>query len=78
MRLKIGKKLKTASLDSRFTGSKQEQCSLTSPLLKILKPIVAVNIKKPTNNLKSTSRHLKNCGMVKVVRFFFTVMQKYN
>ena len=34
MRLNIGKKLKTASLDSRFTGSKQEECTSTCSVLK--------------------------------------------
>ena len=34
MRLKIGKTLKTASLDSRFSGSKKEQCTSTCSLLK--------------------------------------------
>ena len=34
MRLKIGKKLKTASLKSRFTGSKKGECTLTCSLLK--------------------------------------------
>ena len=38
MRLNIGKKLKTASLDSRFTGSKKEEYNLTCSLLKIFKP----------------------------------------
>ena len=37
MRLNIGKKLKTASLDSRFTGSKKEDCTSTCSLLKNLK-----------------------------------------
>ena len=35
MRLNIGKKLKTASLNSRFTGSKEEECTSTCSLLKI-------------------------------------------
>ena len=35
MRLKIGKKLKTASRNFRFTGSNKEQCSSTCSLLKI-------------------------------------------
>ena len=34
MRLKIGKELKTASLNSRFTGSKTKECSSTCSLLK--------------------------------------------
>ena len=34
MRLNIGKKLKTASLDSRFTGSKKEKCTSICSLLK--------------------------------------------
>ena len=34
MRLNIGKKLKTASLNSRFTGSKKEECTSTCSLLK--------------------------------------------
>ena len=34
MRLNIGKKLKTASFDSRFTGSKKEECTSTRSLLK--------------------------------------------
>ena len=41
MRLKIGKKLKIASLNSRATGSKKDQCTSTCSLLK---PIVAANI----------------------------------
>ena len=35
MRLNIAKKLKTASLNSRFTGSKKEECTSTCSLLKI-------------------------------------------
>ena len=38
MRLNIGKKLKTASLNSRFTGFKKGECSSTCSLLKNLKP----------------------------------------
>ena len=38
MRLNIGKKLKIASLNSRFTGSKQEECASTCSILKVLKP----------------------------------------
>ena len=34
MTLNIGKKLKTASLDSRFTGSKKEEWTSTCSLLK--------------------------------------------
>ena len=34
MILKIGKKLKTASLNSRVTGSKKEECISTCSLLK--------------------------------------------
>ena len=34
VRLKIGKKLNTASLNSRFTGSKKEECTLTRLLSK--------------------------------------------
>ena len=37
MRLNIGKKLKTASLNSRFTGSKKEECTSTCSLLKNFK-----------------------------------------
>ena len=47
MRLNIGKKLKTASLNSRFTGSKKEECTSTCSLLKnfeTLRPKVTVNI----------------------------------
>ena len=33
MKLNIGKKLKTASLNSRFTGSKKEECTSTCSLL---------------------------------------------
>ena len=35
MRLKVGKKLKTASLNLRFIGSKKEERSSTCTLLKI-------------------------------------------
>ena len=35
MWLKIGKKLKTASLNSRYTGSRKEECTSTCSLLKI-------------------------------------------
>ena len=35
MGLNIGKKLKTASLNSRFAGSKKEECTSTGSLLKI-------------------------------------------
>ena len=41
MRLKIGKKLETASLNLRFTGSKKEECTSTCSLLKILKPNIS-------------------------------------
>ena len=34
MRLNIVKKLKTASLNSRFTGSKKKECTSTCSLLK--------------------------------------------
>ena len=47
MRLNIDKKLKTASLDSRFTSSKKEECTSTRSLLKnfeTFRPIVTVNI----------------------------------
>ena len=47
MRLNIGKKLKTACLNSRFTGSKKEECTSTCLLLKnfeTLRPKVTVNI----------------------------------
>ena len=47
MRLNIGKKLKTASLNSKFTGSKKEECTSICSLLKIFeteKRKVAVNI----------------------------------
>ena len=47
MRLNIGKKLKTASLNSKFIGSKKEECTLTCSLLKnfeTLRPKVTVNI----------------------------------
>ena len=33
-RLNIGKKLKTASLNSRFAGSKKEECTSTCSVLK--------------------------------------------
>ena len=72
MRLKIGKKLKTAGLNSRFTGAKKEQCTSTSTLLKILETYCCCLHKSiPTNNLKSAICHLNNCGMVKVVLFFY-------
>ena len=38
MRLNIGKKLKTASLNSRFTGSKKEVCFDLLTFEKNLKP----------------------------------------
>ena len=38
MRLNIGKKLKTASPNTRLTGSKKEECTLTCSILKILIP----------------------------------------
>ena len=47
MRLNISKKLKTASLNSRFSGSKKEDCTLTCSLLKNFetqRPKVTVNI----------------------------------
>ena len=47
MRLNIGKKLKTASLNSRFTESKKEECTSSCSLLKnfeTLRPRVTVNI----------------------------------
>ena len=34
MRLNIGKKLKTVSLNSKFTGSNKEECTSTCSLLK--------------------------------------------
>ena len=55
MKLKIGKKLKTASLNFRVTGSKKKNCTSTCSLLKILKPIVAVNLKE---SQPTTSRAL--------------------
>ena len=47
MRLNIGKKLKTAGLKLRSTGSKKEECTPTSSLLKnfeTYRPKVTVNI----------------------------------
>ena len=47
MRLNFGKKLKTASLNSRFTGFKKEECTSTCSLLKnfeTLGPKGTVNI----------------------------------
>ena len=72
MILKIGKKLKIASFNSRVTGSKKEQCTSTCLLLKNLKPIVAVNINvyRPTTS-RTLHVILKKCGMVKVVLFFY-------
>ena len=78
MRLKIGKKLKTASLNFRFTGFKKEQYTSTCLLLKIFETYCCCKRKSiPTNNFKSASRHLKNYGLVKVV-LFFTLVKKYN
>ena len=75
---KIGKKLKTDSLNCIVTGSKKEQCTSTCSLLKIFETNCCCEHERiPTNNLKSASRHLKTCGMVKVV-LFFTLIQKYN
>ena len=48
MRLNIGKKLKAARLNSRFTGSKKEECTLTCSILKnfeTYRPKVTVNIR---------------------------------
>ena len=45
MRLNIGKKLKTASLNSSFIGSKKEECTSTCSLMKnfeTLRPKVTV------------------------------------
>ena len=50
MRLNIGKKLKPVSLNSRFTGSKKEECTLTRSLLKNF------NMSLSTNNLKGALR----------------------
>ena len=47
MRLNIDEKLKTASLNSRFTGSKKEECTLICSLLKnfeTLRPKVTASI----------------------------------
>ena len=70
-RLNIGKKLKTASLNSRFTVLKRK-CTSTCSLLKnfeTLRPKVTVNIimSLPTNNLKGALLHLKNYSMEKVI-----------
>ena len=79
MILKIGKKLKTACLHSRVIGSKKEQFTSTCSLLKILKPIVALNINVYR---QTTSRALhvikKNVVYNKDCSFFFTLIQKYN
>ena len=52
MIIKISKKLKTASLNSRVTGSKNEQCTSTCSHSKNLKPIIAVNtnVYRPTTS----------------------------
>ena len=72
MRLKIGKKLKTAGLNSRFTGAKKEQCASTCTLLKIFETYCCCLHKSiPTNNLKSALCQLNNCGLVTVVLFFY-------
>ena len=45
VRLNIGKKLKTTSLNSRFTGSKKEECTSICSLLKPKDPeLQTVNI----------------------------------
>ena len=47
MGLNIGKKLKTASLNSRFSSSEKEECISTCSLLKnfeTLRPIVTLDI----------------------------------
>ena len=59
MRLNIGQKLKTASLNSRFTGFKKKSVLRLAHFWKILKPKVTVNMSLPTNNLKGALRHLK-------------------
>ena len=67
MILNIGKKLKTASLNARFTGSKKEECTSTCSLLN---PKVTVNIiitykfthQQPQGRFTS----LKKCSMEKV------------
>ena len=57
MRLKIGKKLETASLNSKFTGSKKNSELWPVHLWKNLKPIVVKKIwthkSIPTNNFKA-------------------------
>ena len=62
MRLKFGKNLTTASLNSWFTGSKKEQCTSTCSLVKILKPMVTVNIKVYQPPITSTSFKKLWCG----------------
>ena len=39
MRMKIGKKLKTGSLNSRLSGFKKEECTSTCSLLKHFKTL---------------------------------------
>ena len=70
MRLNIGKILKTASLNSRFTGSKQEECTSTCLLLKnfkTLRPKVTVTYEFTHQQPQGRLLHLKNYSMETVV-----------
>ena len=70
IRLKIGKKLRTACLNSRFTGSKTEECTSTCSLSKNFETKSNCSyVTLPTNNLKGALCHSKNCSMEKVVLF---------
>ena len=62
MRLKLGKKLGTASLNSKFIGSKKQYN---------LRRFVYF----PTINFKGAFRHLK---IEVWKKFFFTLIKKYN
>ena len=81
MRLNIGKKLKTASLNSRFTGSKKEERVLRLlHFWKILKTedlklllTYEVTHQQPQGRFTSFKKII-----VWKVCFYFTLIQKYN
>ena len=69
MRLKIGKKLKTANCNSKFTDLRKRSVPRFVHFWKFTTPNVTITVyvSLPTSNFKGVLRHLKNCSMEKAV-----------
>ena len=78
MRLKIGKNLKTASLNSRFFGSKKRRVYIGLFTFENFESKrYCYHTSFPINNLKGAVGYLKNIVVWKSCSFL-TLIQKYN